>query len=351
VRRIACACPLWLLVACSGTGVSTQRDFPRIPPEAAGAAIHAIHPGVLRGLMMDGELTVTPDAETLAAMAAAEARVVEAMVSICLDVEGMATLSLAARSRYPAFNDAVIAAVGGWRFRPYVRDGAAAEACSTAVFRHDTAAAQQEPALPAPAVELPAPDLGVWAFPHDTVDVPATPGVALAQVCRRVRRRQPPDVTFLQSSGDAATDRALLDEREVMFAGEDSPSGTICRIRSMLKHVPEPAELRKKPAISVEVEADVLATVRVSGEKNIAPADTIKNEIRADRVTELKVPVKLCIDRTGRITDVEMIGSTGYMAYDADLINAVAAWRYGPYIVNDAPVRACTLVHFVYRQR
>lgn len=42
---------------------------------------------------------------------------------------------------------------------------------------------------------------------------------------------------------------------------------------------------------------------------------------------------------------------TGLIAYEADLLNAVASFRYKPMTIDGRPIRICSAVQFLYRQR
>lgn len=304
---------------------------PALPPPATRAevAIHDLHPGVLRGLAVEGVQDVAgapPERST--------------RVSVCLDADGVATTSMIESSGDVTYDEAVMATVAAWRFRPYVRDGAAAPACARAVFND-----QQPAGLPEAADELPRSTARPGNFGAGETRVPATPGVALAETCRERGRRTAPRVTFLQSSGDPVVDRALLDQRAAMARGE-AGGGEVCRIDAAIA-----IETPPRPPITPNISARDLELRRLSGNMNVFPSDPVKNAIHARRMGDLLIPIKVCISHDGRVDEVEVMKPTGLIAYEADLLNAVASFRYKPMTIDGRPIRICSAVQFLYRQR
>ena len=64
--------------------------------------------------------------------------------------------------------------------------------------------------------------------------------------------------------------------------------------------------------------------------------------------TRVTAATKVCIERTGFITAVRMMKSSGFPAYDDEIKAAVLAWKYKPYLVNGVATPACTTVMFIY---
>lgn len=363
VAKITALLLLLLAAACGSrpapvravAGPAPAMPPPRPPPR--GPAIHDVDPGVLRGLMIEGELRVTPDESTLAAMRTAKRNVAQVAVSVCLDVDGTPTIGIKRMSPFRAYNNAVSAALATWRFRPYVRDGVPAQACAPASFAFidaeqlppSTVLPPLRDALPEPMVELPANRLATDRLPPDTRQVPPTPGVALATICRRPGTRTAATSTLVQSSGDPALDRGLLEQRVVVPVTEP-PGPAICTLRAAIAHIPEAVAPPDAATAVQDVPPTTLEQARISGTKMIIPSDALKWQIRKDRVVQLVVAVKVCIDRSGRVASLSMTPS-GYLGYDADLLNTIATWRYRPMLVNGKPTRVCTAIQFVYRQR
>ena len=94
-----------------------------------------------------------------------------------------------------------------------------------------------------------------------------------------------------------------------------------------------------------------LESLRVAGDKNILPSDFVKVEISRSGRQQLMVPVMMCLDRDGRVIQVKVLKSSGFLAYDADLINAIAMWRYRPFLIDGRASPVCSVVQFIYRQK
>ena len=59
------------------------------------------------------------------------------------------------------------------------------------------------------------------------------------------------------------------------------------------------------------------------------------------RIPEVKTPVLVCIDETGTVDDVALLRSSGFRAYDLNILEAMHGWRFAPYVVDDQPLRVC----------
>jgi hypothetical protein len=103
-----------------------------------------------------------------------------------------------------------------------------------------------------------------------------------------------------------------------------------------------------KPAIIPPLSFE---SYQIAGERNIFPDDVTKAEIARAGTQRIMIPVKVCMDTTGRVDVAELIKGTGFPAYDAKLVAGVLTWRYRPYLVNGTPVPVCSIVQFVYNQR
>jgi TonB family protein len=117
--------------AASGDGCSaTCRIEVKPPPPPATVA-----PGVLSGLRISGETQVHPDEITQNQMIRDGAGRVVGVVTLCIAADGsVGSTRLLVSTKYPAYDAALVAAVAGWRYQPYRRDGTAVPACSTVRF-------------------------------------------------------------------------------------------------------------------------------------------------------------------------------------------------------------------------
>mgnify|MGYP000914006545 FL=1 len=173
-----------------------------------------------------------------------------------------------------------------------------------------------------------------------------TPGVAFARVCRTPGTRAAPRFSLLQSSGDRSFDRALFDEPVTAPAREKPASREECWLRAGISGRRQAFDFEILDPDAKEVPPSGLETVRVSGDRSIFPPDSTKLKIRAAGISEITVPLRVCIDTAGVPVNVRVERSSGFFTYDMELINAVAAWRYRP-----VPVPLCSSVQFIYRQR
>ena len=78
----------------------------------------------------------------------------------------------------------------------------------------------------------------------------------------------------------------------------------------------------------------------------------VENPVSAKAASVPTAAVKLCLDRTGVPSSVELIDSSGYPEYDRKLIAEIRRWRYRPYEVENAgAVAVCTAVVFRYEMK
>lgn len=185
----------------------------------------------------------------------------------------------------------------------------------------------------------------------ETVEVPRgvtrrrpVPGVAVAHRCRRPGTNRAASVALLQSSGDRAADEALL-RRPVTRPADEAPAGLD---RCVLV-------VDLDPATDPDPDAAVIPPVRLhehwqSGDRSVLPSDSVRMQIARAGQRRLVVPIMLCTDRRGHVADVRLLQSSGYLAYDLDFINALAAWRYEPVQVDGVARNVCSVVSFIYNQ-
>ena len=114
---------------------------------------------------------------------------------------------------------------------------------------------------------------------------------------------------------------------------------------------PPPPPPPPPPTPPQTVAPTALEASRISGDKNIAPDDVTKTEINRSGKDRLVGSFKLCITVDGAISQVNMIKSTGFPAYDSRISSKIhGEWRYKPFNVNGKAVPVCTAVTFIYTQ-
>ncbi|MBC7975413.1 MAG: TonB family protein, partial [Myxococcales bacterium] len=109
-------------------------------------------------------------------------------------------------------------------------------------------------------------------------------------------------------------------------------------------------EPQPKPATAI-IGTQVLQSLRLSGDTQIRPSSSTQSQINRNGEREVSGSVQLCIATDGSIASATIARSTKYDDYDATLLAAVRGWRYRPYMINGAAVKACSRVTFVYRLR
>ncbi len=96
------------------------------------------------------------------------------------------------------------------------------------------------------------------------------------------------------------------------------------------------------------VPPNVLTMMRISGSTQIHPTDVTKIAMQRDGREKTIGVAKVCVSDTGAVTQVSMMQSTKYPAYDAQLIAGIRSWTYKPYTAHGHNVKVCGTVTFVY---
>jgi TonB family protein len=102
------------------------------------------------------------------------------------------------------------------------------------------------------------------------------------------------------------------------------------------------------PPIAV-VPPTVAAGLRLSGNDALYPSDPVRLSILRDGKDQVRGTFKLCVSRGGAVDAVQLIQSTGYDAYDAELTRAIRAWTFRPYLVNGKGAPMCTVKVVLFR--
>ncbi len=109
----------------------------------------------------------------------------------------------------------------------------------------------------------------------------------------------------------------------------------------------------KRPPLSIGQRGfhTLMEGKRIAGSKMIVPDDETKSQIAQLRVRKITGTFRLCLDEAGRVESVLPMTSTGFPAYDRNILAGIALWRYSSYTVDGEPVPVCTAVTFIYSQR
>lgn len=104
------------------------------------------------------------------------------------------------------------------------------------------------------------------------------------------------------------------------------------------------------PADQPEDPVSVMPPVRISGDPNVVPPDSVKQEMMSARQSLLTGSFKLCIDLDGSVAAVTPISPSGHPDYDRLVVERARTWQYRPGLLDGAPTSVCTAVTMVYFQ-
>jgi TonB family protein len=110
----------------------------------------------------------------------------------------------------------------------------------------------------------------------------------------------------------------------------------------------EPIKLPDPPKAPVPLPPTVMGALRDAGDTQIHPSRAVQNQMLRDDNKRVVASIKVCIQASGAIGSVAMIGTSKYPEYDQQLVEAARRWHYRPYTVNGVPTPACSAVSFVY---
>jgi len=103
-----------------------------------------------------------------------------------------------------------------------------------------------------------------------------------------------------------------------------------------------------KPEGPITIPPNVLTMMRTSGSTQIHPPEVTKTAMLRDGRDRSVGIVKVCVSETGAVSDVSMITSTKYAAFDERLISGIKGWTYRPYAAKGRNVKVCGTVTFIY---
>ncbi len=117
------------------TAAPTPTTAPAASPAPTPTKPVAIAPSALELQRVAGDTDVHPSKQTRSAMIRDGVSSVKGTVRLCVDTVGAVTEAMLTEATgYDEYDRKLIAAVRGWRFRPYVVNGQTFAVCSTAEF-------------------------------------------------------------------------------------------------------------------------------------------------------------------------------------------------------------------------
>jgi hypothetical protein len=73
-----------------------------------------------------------------------------------------------------------------------------------------------------------------------------------------------------------------------------------------------------------------LTSKRISGTKMVAPDDATKTAINVYAMGRVTAVFKVCIDETGAVAHADLVRTSCFPRYDAQLAALIATWKYEP---------------------
>lgn len=104
------------------------------------------------------------------------------------------------------------------------------------------------------------------------------------------------------------------------------------------------------PPSRQNVPPNVVTPLIIAGSVKVLPDAKTAAAIQASGKTRVVVPVKLCFTAGGVPSDVVMLKSSGFPAYDAAIMAGFKAIRIRPFTVNGHAVPVCTVITILYAQ-
>jgi TonB family protein len=99
------------------------------------------------------------------------------------------------------------------------------------------------------------------------------------------------------------------------------------------------------------VAPNVLTGLRISGETQIQPPDTVKTEMHRSGQDRATANYQVCLDASGNVASTKALKSSGFPAYDERLASAIAGWRYRPYSLGGRGIPVCSVVTFIFAMK
>lgn len=105
---------------------------------------------------------------------------------------------------------------------------------------------------------------------------------------------------------------------------------------------------RKEPRV---IPPNVMTGLRISGETQIQPPDTVKTEMHRSGQDRATANYQVCLDASGNVASARALKSSGYPSYDARLASAISTWRYRPYSLDGKGIPVCSVVTFIFAMK
>jgi hypothetical protein len=108
---------------------------------------------------------------------------------------------------------------------------------------------------------------------------------------------------------------------------------------------PPPPPLPPPPRM---ITPPVLQANRISGVTQPTPDRGTQVEMVRAGKTRLIASFKLCVDEVGAVSRVVHLKSSGFPAYDDEIVKAISKWVFRPFLVDGAVQPVCSVVTFIF---
>lgn len=123
---------------CKGDGCAPTTAAPPPPPQPEihiPPPVQTLPPMMLAGLRTSGNTQVSPPDTVKQAMLREDHTRVSGAFRVCLGTRGeIASVARVASTKYPAYDDTLVAAIRTWGYKPYTMNGTPVPACGMVTF-------------------------------------------------------------------------------------------------------------------------------------------------------------------------------------------------------------------------
>jgi len=124
---------------CQPTAMPPPAPPPEVPrPPPPPPAVQTVAPQVLKGLRTSGETALYPPGEVVQQMHRSGDLKTSASIKVCIGTDGaVASIGILRSTRYPAYDEALLAGARRWVYRPYTVNGRPVPVCSVVTFQYE----------------------------------------------------------------------------------------------------------------------------------------------------------------------------------------------------------------------
>ena len=144
------------------------------------------------------------------------------------------------------------------------------------------------------------------------------------------------------SQPDRTAEQPTADRACLMHAREKTMHGA--------QFQPTPARRTVTPLAPIEIPRAAIEGKRIFGRTLIVPDEDTRRAIHIVGVTRTCPWFRLCLDTSGVPTHVDVLRTSCFPRYDAQIVEAMLEWRYSPFTIDGNPVAVCTSLVVCYSQ-